>query len=659
MTLSVEDDFGGFVAARWPDLEAVALAATLDPRSARDLTAATLAELGGRWALVLEDGAPTRAARAALLRRVAHRPDAGRTLSGVPPAGGPGPATELLPVPSWTTGPDDAVGAALLGALARERPLVRAALAAEVAWGVGETDAAVAAGDLPDELAAARPAARGRLLTAHREALAATDRPPADGRLEPDLADAVARLAAVAGDPPDPVGLVGARVSRVRRRSLVAGGLAVATLGVAGGWLVRGDGPGVAPPVPRRSGDAPVAGLDDASWWYSDRWPPRGGLAGDAAVRALVARDGGPTARLLYAADVEGVRVVVAGLLDRPNAAGGSTVVAVWSGPSGTPPADLTPLPLALDRIDGSTSVVAVAVPRRVGAPTPAPSASGGDAPGSERGDGGTVLAALRGGRQDASALLVLLSRPRVAVAAWSPVVHPTSHGSVERTWSIVHLEDGVATVPVDAPGAAARLQCEAYDGPVAGGALVPVRPPTPDGVTLATTELVASATGVSPARLRTEVVLDTTVDGGVLDPSGAPGRAGAGRVLVLRTRTPDGATVRTVHVSDDGGAGRPPLLAPSTVLPEAEVDAPVVLALPTAGAGRLLVVAPGAARCRLVGPEGAGTATVPLPHGVAVLTADGDRRPLTLELWDEALRRTYAAVPPAGRALLDFGPGR
>ncbi len=194
---------------------------------------------------------------------------------------------------------------------------------------------------------------------------------------------------------------------------------------------------------------------------------------------------------------------------------------------------------------------------------------------------------------------------------------------------------------------------------PVAGGALVPVRPPTPAGVTLATTELVASATGVSPARLRTVVAVDAALDGGVLDPSGAPGRAGAGRVLVLRTRTPDGATVRTVHVLDDEGSGRPPLFVPPTVFAEAEVDAPVVVPLPTAGAGRLLVVAPGAARCRLVGPEGAGTATVPLLHGAAVLTADGDRRPLTLELWDGDLRRRYAAVPPAGRVLLDLGPGR
>ncbi|MGB7817170.1 MAG: hypothetical protein WBL35_00325, partial [Ornithinibacter sp.] len=69
MTLRVEDDFAEFVAARWPDLEAVALVTTLEPRQARDATSAGLARLRADWDEVLEEGAPTLRARREVVAR--------------------------------------------------------------------------------------------------------------------------------------------------------------------------------------------------------------------------------------------------------------------------------------------------------------------------------------------------------------------------------------------------------------------------------------------------------------------------------------------------------------------------------------------------------------------------------------------------------------
>ena len=49
MTLTVEDDFREFVAARWPDLEGVAFVVTLDAASARRVTTEAFATLHERW----------------------------------------------------------------------------------------------------------------------------------------------------------------------------------------------------------------------------------------------------------------------------------------------------------------------------------------------------------------------------------------------------------------------------------------------------------------------------------------------------------------------------------------------------------------------------------------------------------------------------------
>ena len=67
MTLTVDDDFARFVAARWGELEPVAYLVTLDEASARRLTAGALADLLDTWEDAVDHGSPTRAARAAVL----------------------------------------------------------------------------------------------------------------------------------------------------------------------------------------------------------------------------------------------------------------------------------------------------------------------------------------------------------------------------------------------------------------------------------------------------------------------------------------------------------------------------------------------------------------------------------------------------------------
>ena len=58
MTLTVEDDFREFVAARWPDLEGVAFVVTLDPATARRVTTDALATLHQQWREALDEGRP-------------------------------------------------------------------------------------------------------------------------------------------------------------------------------------------------------------------------------------------------------------------------------------------------------------------------------------------------------------------------------------------------------------------------------------------------------------------------------------------------------------------------------------------------------------------------------------------------------------------------
>lgn len=662
VTLAVDDDFAGFVAARWPDLEAVAIAATLAPRLARELTTSALASLGERWVATVDEGAPTRAARVELLRRIARLgPDAAPPPDAL---GVPAPTTPAL-IPGDVDEPASAVPAALLAALRGEEPLVRAALAAGAVWGSPEDEVAglaQAAGLPVARLTGGLRDARGRFLAAHREALAADGLSPADWRLERDVADVVDALAAAQPDPPDPAALVADRARRVRRRTVLVGGAAVLAAGGAVSWLLRdavagGEGAADAAAAAPTSGTARGVAASDPVWGLTSQWPPRGELAGDSGIQALVIRDLGAGGRLVFADDVEGVRVVVATVVQGVGGSGtegtglrGSggaalgTVIRAWSGAPGMPAEGLEPVELGLDRIEVAPDVVAVAVPEAA--------ATAGAAP-------DTGYAAMPGG------VLLVLSRPTVAAATWSPVVHPTVNGSVERTWTLIRMRGGIGSRPLSAPlGAAARIQCSGYDGPIPGArSWSASSPPRPSAAEVAA-ELVASATGVPQEQLVSRVVVDSPVAGSVFDAEALSATGGDGRVQVVHTTTPDRGLVRTLVVADDGRSGRSTTYGPSAVLPAADADQPLVrrLDLVPPRTMRYLVVAPGAARCQLLAVAPAGypvSKVVPLKGDTAIvpIVNGQDSNSYRLVLWDARGRRTYSAVPPRGRALLDLEP--
>ncbi|QIM21967.1 hypothetical protein G7075_13880 [Phycicoccus sp. HDW14] len=639
MTLTVEEDFDGFVAARWPDLEAVAVVATLDAPAAREATATALASLRTRWAATLEEGSPTASARRALLEAVRPRsrprrsgPDGTSDRSSDRSSDGSSdtPAEPVAPavLHDLVADPGSSVPGALLDALAGLPVPVRGLLAAGPLWEAtdGELLGLVGPdGPSPAEL----DDGRSRLLHAHRGARAADGLAVADHLLEHDLADLVHRLATVSPEPPDPAGLVVERVRRLRRRTLVLGGGAVLAAGAVG-WAVleRAGGPAVT--APRPSAGPTTPGPDDPAWARSSRWAPRGGLARDLGIQALIARTG---ARLLWADDLADLRVVLAATLgdDRPD----STVVRAWTGPPGTPGERLVEAGLAYDAVLGVEDVVAVGLDR----------------------PGGAVL--------------VVLTRPTEGSASFSPVVRPTPAGSVEREFTTLGLANGVGTMLLPARwGAAARLRCADYDG-----APLAARTWEPGGVELGTGDpladlmaTVASSTGIRVGDLRGDVLVDSPTDGSVLDPTAVSATGGDGRAVLTRVRTPAGAVVRRLDVRDDGRSGASTFLVSSTAVVPAELAGePAVLRLDDSpeGTGRFLVVVPGGgATCRLVA-TGRGrspaseaarmkrrTAVVSVPD--VERTSDG----LRLVVQDAAGRTTYDDVPPDGRDLAGYDDG-
>ncbi len=501
MTLSAQEDFGGFVAARWGDLEAVALVTTLDPAAAREVTTVALAALRPRWDTLLEEGAPTTAARVALLERLAPSPRHPRAEGD---AASP-PADALWAVVSDA---DDAVAAALLRALAGEEPLVRCALAAEVVWDCPPAETGRLLGRAA--VAEAVEAARDRFAEVHRAARASDGLGPADHRLDGDLEDLVHRLGAVQPEPPDAGSLVGERARRVRRRAVVAGGGVLAAAGVATWWGLAGRS-ATTPAAARPAVTPSTAGPDDPAWADSNRWPARGVLATDLGVQALVARTT-PGGRLLYADDVHDVRCVVARTLQADDV-GAGTQLRVWAGSVGAPAEQLTEVALGYSGIFEVEDVVAVGIPH----PT--------------------------------AAALLVLTRPTVDLAQYSLVARPTATGLFSRTWRNVPLTDGVGSVLLDAPtGPAARVRCADYDGPL----------PTPaswfDGIHSDGDSMVGEVAAITGYRERdlTEQVVASRLPAGVDLP-----QLGTGRVTVTLTlvRTPDGGVVRSIRLAAGGGS--------------------------------------------------------------------------------------------------------
>ncbi|MBR7741918.1 hypothetical protein KC207_01255 [Phycicoccus sp. BSK3Z-2] len=659
----LDDDAAAFVDACWPDLEAVALVALRDPVAARRVTTEACADVVRDWTST--GGAPTAAARRALLTRLsrpARRAERSGTPDGAPtslPAAAPGaPAPRdpspggPAPVPPGASSPPAAedidVREALRDALVTEPPLVRAGLVALVRWDLvpDEVSDLAASGSLSsDELRAGvsrlRAARRRALVTdpgptagdhadphdTHPHDRHLDDTGPHDPFSDPALRDDVERvlddLTADRPPPVDPAALVAARRTGARRRTLVVGG--AAAIGLAGvGWGVgRGAVGDDATGTPFTQEARPADGAP--AWDSATTWPVRGTLAGDAAVQGL-ARTAGPTARVVYADDVEGARVVVAAL---PGPRPGITSVRVWAGTVGAPAAQLTPIPYRNDRTE-TEDVLTIGVPHPVGA------------------------------------VLLVLIRPTERAAYFSPEVRVSRAGSVERGFRSVLLEDGVGHLRRDDPwGVAARVRVGEHDGPVlfpeAWGDLPSVVAASGPRTLRA---LVASATGVPESRLEADVLVDSVTDGSVLDPFALSPLGGDGRTRVTSVTTPSGGVVRTVHVEDDGRAAGRSLDSVPLALPAWEARAPVVVPLGDVPprTGRFLVVVPGGGEsCQLLGTNPAAypvSKVTPMREDTAVVEVVNARDASGFRLVVTAAdgTRTYDAVPPIGRPLVATG---
>lgn len=602
----VEEDVREFVAARWPDLEAVAHVVVLDPATARRVTTETLAGVVRHWDEALEDGRPAERARRQVLRAALASAAHGR--SRRPAARVPEGPSVPSALPWEEAGrADDTVVTALATTLADSDPLERALVAAEDVWDARPEEVAHLLERPAGPVAEAALAVRHRLAVAHDTARVAVGLEPGRWALDHDVREAVALLLSDLDEPPDPATLVAGVAARLRRRTLVLGGTAAAGL-AAGGWAVAST---LRPEPPPHPLDLPVPPAGDPSWGSTRTWVARGALRRDRAIAAMVtASDAG--ARLLWASDVGDRRVVVA---RRDLSREGATTVRVWSGPRRAAVGALREVPLRVDEIEDADDAVAVALPD-----------------GSGRG------------------LLVLLSRPQVLRCAYSALVRYTPAGGVRRFWGEQALRDGVATVALPRPpGPALRVRLGPYDGPPAGPQRVTIgtgraaETDLADALLARAGSFVAESAGLDERDVTSEVVLDAEVPGDVLAPWVTVARPGPGRVVVVHTRTADGSLVRSVRVRDDGRAKVGSAdLETARPIPVEDATRPFATRLPPmrTAVGRFLVLAPGVARAQLLAVTPTSypaSEVIALRDGVGVLEVVNARQAAVyrLVLWD------------------------
>ena len=531
-------------------------------------------------------------------------------------------------------GDDDVVVAALVDTLRTASALERALVAAGALWGCGPDEVADLLGMPAAHVRAAETRVRARLVEAHAGARAADELDPAPWALDGDLTAAVEHLLEGLGDPPDPTALVDDRRRTVRRRSLLAGAAAVAATGAAAWAVVGTEQP---EPAAAAGGSATPSSTepppaDDPSWRDVSSWAPRGSLAGDSGVQALVIARSSGAARLLWADDVGAHRLVVTATQAWPDAI--ELRLQVWRGAAGVDAASMTEIELVNPLLGQARDAIFLALPAY---------------PGTQ---------------------FVVLARPTVQRAAVSPTVRPTVEGTVRRSWEPVPVEDGIGVFEIgEEAGPALRVRCDQLDGPPSGVTQTWVDRAGRDalaGFDEETRRFVAAATGQSTDEVRTEVVTSVKVGGSVIDPDAFSPEGGDGRVVVLRTTTAGGGLVRSVRVVDDGRSSFNWLDAePPSVFPaDTPLDEPVVVRLEDARprVGRYLVVAPGADRVQLLS-----TAPNAYPVSRVVRTRDGVAIVEVINAdWAAAfrlVRRTASGrlvgdgVPRTGVDLLDLRP--
>ncbi len=167
--------------------------------------------------------------------------------------------------------------------------------------------------------------------------------------------------------------------------------------------------------------------------------------------------------------------------------------------------------------------------------------------------------------------------------------------------------------------------------------------------------------TAIPVSSLVTTLTARDALDGGLFDEPGAPRGPNGARVVAMRTRTPEGAVLRSSAYVDERGSAFPLELA--LVVPAETPDVPWLTETPPPRPGFLswLVIHPGAASVQVTGAGGAAGAASPVVetrrgHATVVIAASnpGLAGEVRVVLRDTRGRRTYDAVPPVGRSLFD-----
>jgi hypothetical protein len=633
MTTTVDDDFREFVAARWPELESVALLVLLDAPRARAVTADALAAMFRRWQDTVDAGRPGEQARRAVLRAAVTA----------------APVTSGVDVTTWSNvtrgdvgdvdadlhDPVDPVVTALCDAIRSAPPLERAVLAATLLWGCGPDEVAHLLGHARDGVERPMASLHARLGTAHDTARAASGLEPAPWSRDRDVAAAVDEILRGVSDPPDPAALVADRAGGLRRRLLVTGGvaaLAVAGVGVA---LVR-RGANDPPPSARRT-PARLAPTDPR-WGSVPLWTARGPLADDPEVTALVARSPDPRDRVLWAGDIGAERVVLtlaySGWVEQDGTVSefGSDepMLRAYQGPRNSALGRLTVAPLASSGTIGTTEVVAVTLP----------------------------------GGQEASqqSLLIVLARPTLRTASVSDVVRPGPDGSIERSWSPLPLVDGVSATTLDtALPLATRLRVGSWEGrpdSFTESYRTIMEGPTPSTSPEWAETHLSALTGIPVSGLSSTVFVDAEVPRGLFDWPPPPDDVPA-RLVSLLTTTPDGAVVRTTAYYDEDFVAP---IEPAHLLTSATQQDPLVVwaSDERVGVARFLVAAPGADRVQLIStsPDGYPVSKVVRTGGkdavIVPVVNGGDAGEYRVITRDATGRVLFDGVPNPGRYLLD-----
>jgi len=619
----VSGDFDDFVAARWRELYAVAIITAGDPHAAARETASALAELGRRWEATTEGGAPTMAARAAVLTAA--------LAAAVPPADG------------TPQGADHDLGAraALRAVLAGAAPTARAALAVSHWWDEPpDLVAACCATDLTT-VRAGLGTLEQRLAAAHAEALGreVDEVGWALGAAVTDVLEGVVDEAPV-GDPVALVAAASTRGTRRRtRRAVVGAGLALAV----------GAATALAWPGPATSA-APGPTRDDPSWATLSSWGARGPLVDDRTVTsvAAAARAADPVARVLYAGPV------------------GDTVALVMTGSSPYDPAlpAGVPGPALGEGSDGEQGFLRLwTAPTRLGTAALGLVTIEGEAT-ARSGD----LVALAVGQDGAGAppAVLVLTRPTVTDGFVTTGALPQPDGSVVPVVHELALTQGVATVEPGTVGFTPLIAVGGFQGPPAGepdsDLLLPPSG-TPADLADAQRTLLAGVTGHPTDSLETTSALEASVPASAIDldyvgtyPDFVGTRAQPLRVTVVTTITPDGGRVRTSRLAGaDAGADAPwTYLESLSAVPSTDPHA--LLLLPTGDHPGFVAIAPDGATAQLLTRDGHVRDSARVRQGLATLASveDPAGTPFRLRVLAPDGHVVYDAVPPTPVELLD-----